>query len=66
MATTFRDPAERSRYLRLFYRGWRPTRLGRLASGAWAWLSVAALKTAKALGLTISSSLLQRADQVIE
>jgi hypothetical protein len=24
MATTFRDPAERSGYLRLFYRDWRP------------------------------------------
>jgi deazaflavin-dependent oxidoreductase (nitroreductase family) len=39
MATTYRDPAERSGYLRLFYRDWRPTRLGRLVNGAWAWLS---------------------------
>ena len=33
------DPAERSGYLRLFYRDWRPTRLGRIVSGAWAWMS---------------------------
>jgi hypothetical protein len=39
MATTYRDPAERSGYLRLFYRDWRPTRLGRLVNGAWARLS---------------------------
>lgn len=44
MAMTYRDPAERSGYLRLFYRDWRPTRLGRLVNGVWAWLS--------ALGLT--------------
>jgi deazaflavin-dependent oxidoreductase (nitroreductase family) len=39
MAPTFRDSAERSGYLRLFYRDWRPTRLGRLVNGVWAWLS---------------------------
>lgn len=39
MATTYRDPAERSGYLRLFYRDWRPTHLGRLVNRAWAWLS---------------------------
>jgi hypothetical protein len=39
LATTDRDPAERSGYLRLFYRDWRPTRLGRLVNGAWACLS---------------------------
>jgi hypothetical protein len=33
------DPAERSGYLRLFYREWRPTRLGRIVSRAWAWAS---------------------------
>jgi hypothetical protein len=36
MATTFRDPAERSGYLRLFYRDRRPTRLGRLVNVVWA------------------------------
>jgi deazaflavin-dependent oxidoreductase (nitroreductase family) len=39
MATTYRDPSEQSRYLRLFYRDWRPTRLGRLVNRAWASLS---------------------------
>jgi F420H(2)-dependent quinone reductase len=33
------DPAERSGYLRYFYRQWRPTRFGRIWSGAWAWLT---------------------------
>lgn len=33
------DPAERSGYLRFFYRGWHPTRLGRFWSGAFAWVS---------------------------
>lgn len=32
------DPAER-KLLRLFYRGWRPTRLGRAVNRAQAWLS---------------------------
>ncbi len=39
MATTHRDPAERRVWLGLFYRNWRPTPLGRLVSGALAWLS---------------------------
>jgi deazaflavin-dependent oxidoreductase (nitroreductase family) len=39
MTMTCRDPSERSKYLRLFYRDWRPTRAGRLVNGAWAWLS---------------------------
>ena len=33
------DPAERTGYLRFFYRGWRPTRMGRLWSRAYAWVS---------------------------
>ena len=33
------DPAERSGYLRHFYRDWRPTRLGRLWSAAFAWVA---------------------------
>jgi hypothetical protein len=33
------DPAERTGYLRYFYRGWRPTRIGRVWSRAYAWLS---------------------------
>ena len=38
MAPTYHDPAERG-YLRLFYRDWHPTRLGKLATGALAWVS---------------------------
>ena len=38
MASPYRDPAERS-YLRLFYRDWRPTRLGKLVTAALAWVS---------------------------
>lgn len=33
------DPAERTGYLRFFYRGWRPTRIGRLWSRVCAWVS---------------------------
>ncbi len=33
------DPAERSAYMRLFYRGWRPTRLGRWVNRSMAWWS---------------------------
>lgn len=33
------DPAEGRKYLRLFYRDWRPTRAGRIVNGAWAWLA---------------------------
>lgn len=33
------DPAERSGYLRFFYRGWRPTRIGRLWNRLYAWVS---------------------------
>ena len=33
------DPAEQAGYLRFFYRGWRPTRIGRLWSRLYAWVS---------------------------
>lgn len=33
------DPAEKSGYLRYFYKGWRPTRLGRTWSRLYAWVS---------------------------
>jgi len=36
---THLDPAERSRAWRLFYRDWRPTRLGRLANRVAGWSS---------------------------
>ena len=38
------DPAEQDGFLRFFYRNWRPTRLGRVWNGAYAW--------AAGLGLT--------------
>jgi hypothetical protein len=34
-----KDPAEQTGYLRFFYRGWRPTCIGRLWSRAYAWIS---------------------------
>lgn len=33
------DPAEQSAVMRLFYRNWRPTRLGRLVNRLWGWWS---------------------------
>jgi hypothetical protein len=33
------DPAERSQLMRLFYRNWRPTRLGRWINRFWCWWS---------------------------
>ncbi len=33
------DPAERSAVMRLFYRGWHPTRLGRGVNRFWCWWS---------------------------
>jgi len=44
MKPSRQDPAERGGYLRYFYRNWRPTRIGRIWSGAYAW--------ATGLGLT--------------
>jgi hypothetical protein len=38
MVPTYHDPAERG-YLRLFYRNWHPTRLGKFVTGAVAWVS---------------------------
>lgn len=37
--TTQTDPAESSALFRLFYRGWRPTRLGRFVNRAAGWMS---------------------------
>lgn len=33
------DPAERTGYLRYFYKGWRPTRIGRAWSRLYAWVA---------------------------
>jgi hypothetical protein len=39
MSSLRQDPAEQKGYLRYFYRNWRPTRLGRLFSRAYAFAS---------------------------
>jgi hypothetical protein len=49
MMASREDPAEQRGYLRYFYRNWRPTRLGRIWSGA--------LAGASAIGLTPKSLL---------
>ena len=36
---TYQDPAEREGFLRFFYRGWHPTRFGRLFNRVHAWLA---------------------------
>lgn len=43
------DPAERSPIRRLFYRDWRPTRLGRLANRVAAWSSALGLSSRAAV-----------------
>ena len=42
---THSDPAERSPLLRLFYRDWRPTRIGRWVNRLASWLSVVGLSS---------------------
>jgi len=49
------DPAERSGYLRLFYRDWRPTRLARIWNGAFAWVSGLGLTPQDLLTLQVKS-----------
>lgn len=49
--STHADPAERSSLLRLFYRDWRPTRLGRWANRVAGWTS--------ALGLLSKAAVLE-------
>jgi hypothetical protein len=49
------DPAERSGYLRFFYRNWRPTRFGRLWNGAYAWVSGLGLAPPILLTLQVKS-----------
>ena len=39
MRTSRKDPAERKGFLRLFYRDWRPTRLGKIWNRTLAWIS---------------------------
>lgn len=45
---SYKDPAERSAVLRLFYRGWRPTRLGRGVNRLAAWWSGLGLQRTQA------------------
>lgn len=55
MAPSHRDPAEHSGYLRFFYRDLRPTRLGRMWSRAFAWVSGLGLAPPILLTLQVKS-----------
>jgi hypothetical protein len=50
-----RDPAERSGYLRFFYQDWRPTRLGKILSAAFAWVTGLGLAPQILLTLRVKS-----------
>ena len=47
--STHVDPAERNPVRRLFYRGWRPTRIGRLANRVAGWSSTLGLSSKAAV-----------------
>lgn len=49
------DPAERTGYLRYFYRNWHPTLIGRMWSRAYAWLSGLGLTPSFLLTLQVRS-----------
>jgi len=49
------DPAERTGYLRYFYRNWHPTPIGRIWSRAYAWLSGLGLTPSFLLTLQVRS-----------
>jgi hypothetical protein len=55
MKAAHEDPAERRGYLRLFYRDWRPTRLGRIWNGTFAWVSGLGLTPKILLTLLVKS-----------
>jgi hypothetical protein len=55
MTALRKDPAERSGYLRYFYRDWRPTRLGRYYTRIIAWLSGQGLTPGILLTLEVKS-----------
>lgn len=59
------DPAERSGYLRWFYRGWRPTRIGRLWSRIYAWVCGLGLMPRMLLTLQTSDGTSGRVDSTI-
>lgn len=54
MRTSLQDPAERTG-LRFFYRGWRPTRLGKIWNRAFAWVSGLGLTPQVLLTLQVKS-----------
>lgn len=55
MTVSRKDPAEQNGYLRYFYRDWRPTRLGRIWSAAYAWVSELGLTPKILLALQVRS-----------
>ena len=59
------DPAERTGYLRFFYRGWRPTRVGRLWSRFYAWVSGLGLLPRLLLTLEIRDRVTGRVNSTI-
>ena len=65
MTTTREDPAERSGYLRFFYRGWRPTRLGRIHNAAFAWVSGLGLTPKLLIALPVKSRNSERLSSTI-
>jgi hypothetical protein len=59
------DPAERTGYLRFFYRRWRPTLLGRIWSGIWAWVCGLGLASRTLLTLQVKDRNSGRLDATI-
>lgn len=59
------DPAERTGYLRFFYREWRPTVLGRIWSGTCAWLCGLGLAPRTLLTLQVKDRNSARLDATI-
>jgi hypothetical protein len=53
MRASLRDPAERSGYLRYFYRDWRPTRLAKIWNRTFAWISGLGLTPQTLLALLV-------------
>ncbi len=55
MSAPRQDPAEKSGYLRYFYRNWRPTRIARVWNGAYAWTTALGLTPSILLTLQVRS-----------
>ena len=60
-----KDPAEQSGYLRFFYRDWRPTRVGKIWNGAFAWISGLGLTPRVLLTLQVKSRSTGRLDSTV-